>query len=175
MRLASPFAPTALLILVQVLATGLWLGATPAAADGMPAAADSAAKPADSATAPAAETPATPPAATPEKQSDAKPAVRRVRHGGATYRAYRPSDRRGGYALYTRPYRMYWAGGHETGNQIGFQSLDFNTPGTELYSRGGYRGISPRQAGYVGLHCGSRPVPDPVDGPWISPFDFDCY
>lgn len=76
-----------------------------------------------------------------------------------------------GYALYTRPYRVYLTLGHESGNDLGFQSSDFNAP--EFHGRA--PAVSPRRAGYWGPKCRSRPVPGPDGTPWISPFEFDCW
>ena len=78
---------------------------------------------------------------------------------------------RAGYALYSRPYRTYHTLGYESGNDIGFQSQDFNAP--ELHGRAPR--VSARRAGYWGPACQPRPVPGPDGMPWVSPFEFNCW
>jgi hypothetical protein len=70
--------------------------------------------------------------------------------------------RGGGYVLYERPYRTTYVYGYETGNDIGFEGLEFNPPGTD--NRGyGYHAVTR----YRGYH---RAVRSPLCRPtgWVS-------
>jgi hypothetical protein len=171
-------ASTLRAVAAAVLILG-WFAAAPAVADDAPAKADAMPAPTNDAT-PATDTvpppkdtaaPAVADAATPSKPApqSTRPVVHKRTY---VYRVHRapPSSwisrtryhRGGGYVLYERPYRMTYVFGYETGNDIGFQGLEFNPPGTD--NRGyGYHAVTRYRAYRRAVHS---PLCRPTG--WVS-------
>ena len=109
--------------------------------------------------------------ATPSKPApqSTRPVVHEPAYVHRVHRAPPPSwisrtryRRGGGYVLYERPYRMTYVWGYETGNDIGFQGLEFNPPGTD--NRGyGYHAVTRYRAYRRAVHS---PLCRPTG--WVS-------